>query len=253
MQTSESITEIAKAMSAFQGEIKQPDKSADNPFFKSKYVPLNKVIAAFKESGPKHGLSFLQYPVNGEHSIGVETLLMHTSGEWIKFEPFFLPIDKPTAQGAGSATTYAKRYALSAALGIDSDEDDDGNQASQQDGRKNSGDHSQGNVTPIGNRSASSNKKASESQIGLIRGLWRGGKEHPLEPWIVEKYHKKIQELSSQDASTIISAIKEKQKKKTDKSTQSKNWQQKPKVEDPYNQGQPLEDPPLPDDSELPF
>lgn len=132
MQFSESIIEIAKALSAFQGEIEQPEKSADNPFFKSKYVPLNKVIAAFKKCGPKHGLSFVQYPVNSERGIGVETLLMHSSGEWIRFEPYYLPLDKSTAQGAGSGITYAKRYALSAALGIDSGEDDDGNQASDQ-------------------------------------------------------------------------------------------------------------------------
>jgi hypothetical protein len=38
-------------------------------------------------------------------------------------------MEKKTAQGAGSAATYSRRYSLSAAFGIVSDLDDDGNQA----------------------------------------------------------------------------------------------------------------------------
>jgi hypothetical protein len=215
MQTSEKIVEIAKAMSAFQGEIKQPDKAAYNKFFDSKYVPLNKVISAFKEFGPKHGLSFIQYPVNGEKSIGVETLLLHTSGEFIKFDPYFLPLDKQTPQGAGSCITYAKRYALSAALGIDSDEDDDGNQASQTSGNKQeqrSSSGTQGNVSDIKSHTASG------KQIGLIKGLWKGsgGDSKGLDPWVQGKYKKPLDKLTTREASGLIKTLQDRQNKKAE-------------------------------------
>ncbi|WP_270996438.1 ERF family protein, partial [Listeria seeligeri] len=88
------------------------------------------VISAVKKHAPKLGLSYIQIPLTEENKVGVKTILMHASGEFVEFDPFMLPLDKNTAQGAGSALTYARRYTLSAAFGIASDEDDDGNSAS---------------------------------------------------------------------------------------------------------------------------
>jgi len=131
MRMSESIVEISKALSKFQEEVKQPLKDANNPFFKSKYVPLENIVEAIAGHGPKHGLSFVQWPLNNEDGrVGVATLLMHTSGEFIEFDPVFMKADKETAQGAGALITYLKRYSLSAIYGITSDQDDDGNGAS---------------------------------------------------------------------------------------------------------------------------
>jgi hypothetical protein len=227
-------------MSAFQGEIKQPEKSATNPFFSSKYVKLSQVISTFQKYGATHGLSFIQYPVNGERSIGVETLIMHTSGEWIKFEPFFLPIEKATAQGAGSATTYAKRYALSAALGIDSDEDDDGNQASQ--GSGNSKPQGQPQA-PQGNVSDIKSHTASGKQIGLIKGLWKGsgGDSKGLDPWVQGKYKKPLDKLTTREASGLIETLQKRQNKKADP---------KRAIEDPFaNDGKQIEI----NDEDMPF
>ena len=131
MNKSESIVEISKALAKFQEEVKQPLKDADNPFFKSKYVPLENVVEAISNCGPKNGLSFVQWPKNDETGrVGVATLLMHTSGEFIEFDAVFMKADKETAQGAGALITYLKRYSLSAIYGITSDEDDDGNNSS---------------------------------------------------------------------------------------------------------------------------
>lgn len=129
MKTSESIANIAKALAAFQKEVKQPEKDGNNPHFKSKYVTLDGTVKAIHDCAPNHGLSYIQMPVTNENGVGVVTLIMHESGEFIQMEPFILPMDKKTAQGAGSATTYARRYSLSAAFGIVSDLDDDGNEA----------------------------------------------------------------------------------------------------------------------------
>jgi hypothetical protein len=131
MKTSQTISEIAKALSAFQSEVKQPEKDGKNPHFKSRYVTLDGTVKAIHECAHKHGLSYTQMPVSTETGVGVVTLIMHSSGEFIEMDPFILPMDKKTAQGAGSATTYARRYSLSAAFGIVSDLDDDGNDASE--------------------------------------------------------------------------------------------------------------------------
>lgn len=130
MKKSDSIVEIAKALSEFRKEVKQPMKDANNPFFKSKYVPLPNVVEAIDETAPKHGLSFVQWLSNDESGqIGVSTMIIHNSGEFLEFDPVFMKAEKQTPQGAGSLATYLKRYTLSAAFGITSDEDDDGNQA----------------------------------------------------------------------------------------------------------------------------
>lgn len=131
MEKSESIVELSKAMTEFQKEVKQPFKDKNNPFFKSKYVPLESVVEAITDIAPNHGISFTQWALNDENGmVGISTLLMHESGEWIEYDPVFFPTDKQTAQGAGALMTYLKRYTLSAIFGITSDEDDDGNQAS---------------------------------------------------------------------------------------------------------------------------
>ena len=132
MNKSDSIAALGKALAAFQGEIKNPNNSADNPFFKSKYAPLNDVLNLVRPVLAKHGLSIVQAPAgDGEHII-IFTTLVHSSGEWIEFQPLTLKADKATPQGAGSAITYGRRYALSAVLGISSEDDDDGNGAEQQ-------------------------------------------------------------------------------------------------------------------------
>ncbi|MBL3731579.1 ERF family protein [Lysinibacillus sp. HST-98] len=136
MNKSESIAELAKALSLFQGEVKQPLKDKANPFFKSKYVPLENVVEAITEIAPKHGLSFIQYPINQDNKVGVVTVLMHSSGEYIQMEPIFTTPAKNDAQATGSVITYLKRYSLSAVFGITSDEDDDGNSASTVDDKQ---------------------------------------------------------------------------------------------------------------------
>lgn len=148
MEKSESIVELSKAMAKFQEEVKQPLKDKNNPFFKSKYVPLENVVEAITDVAPKNGLSFVQWALNDENGrVGVATMLMHESGEWIKFDPVHMKADKETAQGAGALISYLKRYSLSAVFGITSDQDDDGNSAS-------------------GNKVA---KSASQAEIGNLK------------------------------------------------------------------------------------
>lgn len=175
MEMSQSIKNLAEAMAKFQAELEQPEKSADNPFFKSKYVPLPSVIAAIKKFGAPHGLSYMQMPVTNERGTGIQTIVMHSSGEYIKHDPFFLPMDKQTAQGAGSSITYSRRYSLSAAFGIDSDPDDDGNAASgnnnQQKNNNNQNKNRNNNQQKNNNNQGNNNQKASEQLLSALSGL----------------------------------------------------------------------------------
>ena len=137
MASSESIKELATALSKFQGQVKPAIKDSANPFFKSKYADLESVWESCREPLTKNGLSVLQMPGNYfEGRMWLLTRLMHSSGEWIEQEMSF-PVGKPDNQGVVrvdahgclAAVTYMRRGALSAFLGI-VQADDDGNTAS---------------------------------------------------------------------------------------------------------------------------
>lgn len=130
MKTSESISEIAKALSEVRKNIKQPEKSANNPFFKSKYVMLEGVVDAIDKALPK-GFAYTQEVTSDGNQISVSTILLHESGQYIQFDPLNVPVTKNDAQAFGSAETYARRYTLSAVFGVTSDVDDDGNSATK--------------------------------------------------------------------------------------------------------------------------
>jgi hypothetical protein len=90
---------------------------------------LNAVVDAVRIPFAENGLSYSQFPVMDDNRVGVETILMHESGEFIA-STLMLPTGKLDAQAAGSAITYARRYSLQAIAGIPA-EDDDGNAATQ--------------------------------------------------------------------------------------------------------------------------
>ena len=123
MRSSETIEKLAEALCAAQGEMGGAVKGSANPFFKSSYADLTSVIKAIKEPCSKHGLNYVQLPHRDGSSIGVVTRLIHTSGQWLENE-FTLPMVKGDPQAAGSAVTYARRYALQALFGIPAVDDD---------------------------------------------------------------------------------------------------------------------------------
>lgn len=126
MEKSESIKELATALCEFQGAVEKIKKTEVNPFFKSKYASLADILDVIRQPLADNGLSFVQFP-KGKY--GLETMLMHTSGEWIS-ESYEMEPTKHDPQGAGSVITYQRRYALGAILGLNIDVDDDGNSGS---------------------------------------------------------------------------------------------------------------------------
>lgn len=129
MNKSESIAALAQALGKAQSEIKPAQMNSINPFFKNRYADLGAVIEAARGPLAKYGLGYTQLVSGDGKTIAVETVLLHSSGEWIS-DLISLPIGedkgRSLAQGAGSIITYLRRYSLAALLGVYSDEDADG-------------------------------------------------------------------------------------------------------------------------------
>lgn len=172
MRMSESIVNLSEALARFQEDIRNPENTATNPQFRSKYAPLNVVINTIKPIMAKYGLSFIQSTGSdvGNESIVVTTLLLHKTGEWIESDPLTLPayqvkgggVKDFNAQGAGSAITYARRYSLSAILGLSSEDDDDGNGTT-------SGGHKDTSVNKPNSQQAQAGQEAEKKRQELVR------------------------------------------------------------------------------------
>ena len=132
MKISENNKELFAALASFQKNVTDPKKDKMVNYGKTKftYADLDSVLKAVRPLLAEQGLSFTQIPVANENMVGVNTIIMHSSGQYIESDPFLVPAKQQDAQGYGSCMTYAKRYSLSALLGISADEDDDGNYGS---------------------------------------------------------------------------------------------------------------------------
>lgn len=126
MKTSEQINEIASAMAKAQETLKPAHKDSLNPHYQSRYADLASIWEAWQQAGPANGLAVWQDVTTDEHGVAVVTRIIHASGQWYECGPLTIPVSRQDAHGVGSATTYAKRYGLSAAVGLVADDDDDG-------------------------------------------------------------------------------------------------------------------------------
>lgn len=128
IEKSETIGKLALALVQFQSTVNAIPKDSQNPFFKSSYASLSSILKNIQTPLSGAGLAFSQLPIG---SNGLTTILIHAeSGEYIQSTYYMTPV-KNDPQGIGSAITYMRRYALGAVLGLNIDEDDDGNSASK--------------------------------------------------------------------------------------------------------------------------
>ena len=133
MKQSESIAKLAFALVKAQAEMKPVLKDSTNPAFKSSYASLEATVDSVRPILSRHGLAVLQGETSPETDEGkltgfnVETVVLHESGEWIS-NAVFVPVEKPSAQGAVSALTYGRRAGLRAVFTL-ADTDDDGETA----------------------------------------------------------------------------------------------------------------------------
>ena len=119
---------------------------SQNPHFKSKYASLSAVMAVITPALEANELTLIQeiaprckaeaidnetteLNVTVEDGLFCATTILHSSGESVRFNPYFVPVDKRTAHGHGSAATYVRRFSLVSLFAL-TPKDDDGNVAS---------------------------------------------------------------------------------------------------------------------------
>lgn len=124
------IDQLMAALNRAQLAMVPASKDKVNPFFHSKYADLATVWEALLPFRTE-GIVCTQSPMDSPDGyIVLETQLTHVSGQWMRSR-LKMRVGKDDPQGAGSALTYARRYSLGCMTGLVTEEDDDGNAASQ--------------------------------------------------------------------------------------------------------------------------
>lgn len=118
----EALLNVKREIPAFQ-------KSAINPHFKSKYIPLDEINAKVDEILAKHGFVWVTKPTSLNNEPALAYKMVYTVDGTEDGDVMKLEVDKTGPQGQGGGITYARRYALCAYLGIVADVDDDGQKA----------------------------------------------------------------------------------------------------------------------------
>lgn len=142
MQVSENLSNIAAALVKVQAEIKNPIKNQTNKGVQGapKYANLEETLSDYvRPVLTKHGISVFQSVKSDDTEkcrVGVSTLLLHESGEYIQSDYVYCDVIIPLSregkkvltegQATGVCITYLRRYSLNAALGINGDKDTDG-------------------------------------------------------------------------------------------------------------------------------
>ena len=158
MNHSSAINEIALALSKAQEAIQDAEKSSANPFFKTKYADLSSVLNEIRAVFPKNGLALVQSCFTAENgNIGVTTMVVHSSGQWMSDSIDIPAQGKNLAQESGSVITYLRRYSASAFAGI-----------AQADSDANLGTSKASNTAPVVNLKGPS---ITEDQIQQINDL----------------------------------------------------------------------------------
>ncbi len=125
---SEQVDKIIPALLKAQAKLEHASKDSSNPHFKSKYADLATVLDTCKPVLEEFKLGFTHQRESTELGEYLITTLWHETGQFLSSRSKLKPT-KEDPQGYGSAMTYARRYDLSALIGLAS-EDDDGNAAS---------------------------------------------------------------------------------------------------------------------------
>jgi len=117
------------AIAQAQGEVENATKSATNSHFKNRYADLAEVLNTVRPVFARHGLAIIQSVSSDQQLVTVATTIAHKEGGYLTSS---LACTAPTTkiQDLGSMVTYLRRYSVAALAGI-SQEDDDGNAASQ--------------------------------------------------------------------------------------------------------------------------
>ncbi len=121
---SPTIGELAKAICKAQGTLQAAKRVSENPFLHSKYADLGAIWEVARKPLSDNGLSVIQTTAIDEDGMVLETMLLHTSGEYITCRLPLMLVKANDPQSIGSAITYARRYTLAAIVGVATEDDD---------------------------------------------------------------------------------------------------------------------------------
>jgi len=122
MNRSESIVNLAKSLSIFQGEVYNPKNNIQAHQYD--YANLGQILEIVRPMLSSQKLSLVQCPEVSGNEVLLETVLFHESGEFIS-NTLKMPIGngQNKAHAVGSSITYARRYALMSILGLFGEDD----------------------------------------------------------------------------------------------------------------------------------
>lgn len=125
LDASPQLGELATALAKAQQQISHAVKAAEGQVGsrKYKYATLEAVTDACRGPLNENGLSIVQTASVGPDGLyTLDTVLLHTSGQWMRSRLFLVPNDDP--QVMGSQLTYLRRYGLSAMVWVVVEDDD---------------------------------------------------------------------------------------------------------------------------------
>ena len=193
MYFSEENDKIAPALVKAWGEIENPKhnstvkvKTKSGSSYTFDYTDLNGIFDEAKRVFKDNDISVIQNAFTHDGKVGVVTMLLHSSGQYVKSEALLITAND-NMQDMGGQITYMKRYSLSAMLGISTEKDDDGNGA-------------------LGNEYQQSPKKASDKQLDLITKLLKGDSDR-LNKMLAYYKVKDLTQLSAAQASSSIKKL----------------------------------------------
>jgi hypothetical protein len=123
---SEQIDSLSASLVKALGEMHDLPKTqtANVGKFAYSYATLADALQLARPIFAKHGLAITQTTATVGDEVGIFTTILHGTGQFVTTQPLTMPVGK-TAQETGSSSTYGRRYALMAVLGL-ATEDDDG-------------------------------------------------------------------------------------------------------------------------------
>ena len=228
MKTSEDSGEILAAFCKFQEDIDNPKKNKTahvqtnkGSDYEYSYISLDALIDEVQPVAKNHELSFNQEVSSKDNKVGITTYLFHESGQWLQFGPLELEIIKDGRmnknQATGSTITYARRYALAAMAGIASEEDTDTSEISAKASGKggNKSQSKKGNGDDY-NDLADGDGTITDNQQKMIFNLFTGTydlKTEMADEFVGSIKQKYTEDLSMQEASNLITLLKQKEDK----------------------------------------
>ena len=201
MNKSESIKELASALAKAQAVIEGATKDKTNPAFRSKYADLGNCWDAARKPLTDNGFAVIQPARLTELGVEVETMLVHSSGEFVS-ETLTIPLSKRDAHGVGSAITYGRRFGLCAMVGI-SPEDDDGNHGAGKNGQNGQQDATQ---TPWTRELADLATDAAKRGTAAYKEFWQGLSEEARSVLVQTKEHTEYKRTATQADKTLKAA-----------------------------------------------